>query len=574
MTPGTTTLDQAFQVGCMVRVSGGSLGGLNNTQTLDDVNGYAFWILGAGVGTGTFQATIVRYNAGSATVVATSSLPYSTFGNIDASVPFDLRFSAVDESGNVRLRGYITTTLVVGGASVPIVEFPLLNALDSSASKITTAGRVGLISTSLETPATNQFVGQPVSRFRIQSVNAAGAVTGTVVEDEFKRTCPQKGYVNGLGTKGALYAADSTFLGDMRGWWAGLGFAATAKLENGTTGTGTIEFVSSYTSFAYYYTCASQRPTSDDQHHHPEATFQWSIGGVTQPKIGVFGYVSAIPTPGNFMLRSTVGILADCYALWADYTAGELYVERCVKNGGKVRLATYATSFSLTTDYRIGLQITPTTGAGAATSLVIYLGGLPVVPTLDATAPAGVSVNGATAEIIDASSGRYSSGQLEGLAFYDQVAGKTIKVTKWDEGTLSPPTSIADMTSIVFADEGTPSATFQLSSNRPVPLRSPVSYEHGHDIVTAVFDSGHTHAHSRMPARKVWPRLETVPVDRNDRDELRTFWRAREGGVEPFYWTSPDDDTQYTVKFLPDSWEEQEVFRDIWVVRFGLEQVL
>ena len=274
-------------------------------------------------------------------------------------------------------------------------------------------------------------------------MNAAGVVTGTVVEDEFKRACPQKGYVNGLGTKGALYAADSMFLGDLRGWWTGLGFSATAKLDNGTAGTGTAEFVSAFTSFAYYYTCAAQRPTSDDQYHHPELTFQWSTGGATQPKVGVFGYVSAIPGPGNFMLRSPAGVLADCYALWADYTAGELYVDRCVKTGGKVRLATYATALSLTTDYRIGLQITPTTEAGAATSLVIYLNGSPVVPTLDATAPSGVSVDGVTAAIVDASSARYSSGQLEGVCFYDQVAGKTIKLTKWDEGTLSPPTAIA-----------------------------------------------------------------------------------------------------------------------------------
>jgi hypothetical protein len=241
-----------------------------------------------------------------------------------------------------------------------------------------------------------------------------------------------------------------------------------------------------------------------------------------------------------------------------------------------VELAEYSMTINTATQYRVGLQCIPLDVPGGPVSVSLYIGGAAVVPSLASGAPAGVSVTG-TGSVIDASSARITSGEIEGMIWYEPTTGSfntIVDVHRWAEGTLSPPTASTDMTSIVFADEGTPSVTFQLSSNRPVPLRSPVSYEHGYDIVTTAFDSGHTHAHSRMPARKSWPTLETVPVDRNDRDELRAFWRARQGGVEPFYWTSPDDDTQYTVKFLPDSWEEREVFRDIWVVRFGLEEVL
>ena len=571
--PGSTQLDQAFITGPIVRATGGTLGGSNDEQTVDDLSCYAAWVVGSGSGTGTFQWSLVRYNAGAVTSLATGSLPYVAFGTIDAAFPYKIRLSAVDESGDVRLRAYITTVLTVGGAAVPVDDFALVTYLDASAGKLTAAGRAGFISTAMQAPATSQFVGQRVWKFHVHSVNAAGVKTGTVIEDDFKRAVPQKGYLDSISTK-QLASADSSFLADMRGWNLSLGFPATARLLNGVAGGGTADWLSAFSTFAYYWTCCSQRPVNDEQHQHPEITFQWATSGLTQPRVGVFGYVSAVPNPGAFMLRSTVGILADCYAVWADYDAQELYVERCVKNGGKIRLAQHSTTLALTTDYRLGLQITPTTGAGAGTSLVIYLNGSPVVPTIASGAPAGVTVDPVTAEIIDQSSSRYTSGQFEGIAFYEPVLGKRIRITKWDEGTLSPPTPIDDMTSIVFADEGTPSATFQLSSNRPVPLRSPVSYDHGHEVLTTAFDSGHIHARTLRPPRKVWEKIQTVPVDRSDRDELRTFWRARGGGVEPFFWTSPDDDVTYTVRFLPDSWEEVELFRDIWQVSFGLEEVL
>lgn len=560
--------------GCLVRVTGGTLnGGGLLTQSIVNVYGYAFTMEGS-VGAGNVSFKLLRYDGGTVTTLAQLlSIPL-TATQFDAALPFDLRLQARNVAGDVELKAYIgnfyTPIPGVGSILAP-GELEVFNYTDSSAGKLTGTGRAGVITTQMgQLAGINN--GQRTHAVMMQAL-AGGFVSTVLMRDEFDRTLDLKGWKPVYSPLSETrYTIDGAFMGDLRGCYPG-GYSS-ARLENSATSSAAQlrQLVSNR-----YTALSSQRPVDNNQFQHPEATFEFTaVGGSLNAVPAVFAYGAATGTPTFNSLYSSLGPTVRGYSAWLDYDAQLVRVRRHEIGTAPVELAEYAMTISTATQYRVGLQAIPLDVPGGPVSLALFIGGAAVSPSLASGAPAGVSVSG-TGAVIDSSSARITSGEIEGMIWYEPTTGSfntIVDVHRWTEGTLSPPTAIEDMTSIVFADEGTPSATFQLSSNRPVPLRSPVSYEHGYDIVTAVFDSGHTHAHSRMPARKVWPRLETVPVDRNDRDELRTFWRAREGGVEPFYWTSPDDDTQYTVKFLPDSWEEREVFRDIWVVSFGLEQVL
>jgi len=46
-------------------------------------------------------------------------------------------------------------------------------------------------------------------------------------------------------------------------------------------------------------------------------------------------------------------------------------------------------------------------------------------------------------------------------------------------------------------------------------------------------------------------------------NELRDFWIARRGPAGSFYWTSPIDDVQYTVRFKEDNFMREAVYHDV-----------
>jgi len=50
-------------------------------------------------------------------------------------------------------------------------------------------------------------------------------------------------------------------------------------------------------------------------------------------------------------------------------------------------------------------------------------------------------------------------------------------------------------------------------------------------------------------------KLETVG------NQLRDFWIARKGAAESFYWTSPIDSVQYTVRFKDDDFTREAIFQ-------------
>ena len=560
-------------VGCLARVTGGTLAsGGTLIQYVQDIYGYAFTMEGSS-GAALVSWKLLRYDGGTVTTLA-QFLNFSlTASQFDAALPFDLRLQARNVGGNVELKAYIGNfySPTPGGSTLVPQEIQLFSYTDSSAGKLTGPGRCGVITTKL-----GQLLGinngQRTHSVTLQSLTA-GVPTTVLMRDEFSRTLALASWkVTYTPLAEARYCIDSSFMGDLRGCQPG-GYPSARLLSGPTSGAARLlQLVSSR-----YTALSSQRPVDNNQYQHPEATFEFvAVGASDNAFPAVFAYGAATGTPTANSLYSSLGPTVRGYSAWLDYDAQLVRIRRHEIGVAPVELAEYSMTITTATQYRVGLQCIPLDVAGGPVSVSLYIGGAAVIPSLASGAPAGISVNGA-GSVIDSSSARITSGEIEGMIWREPTTGSLntiVDVHRWTEGTLSPPTASTDMTSIVFADEGTPSATFQLSSNRPVPLRSPVSYDHGHEVLTTAFDSGHIHARTLRPPRKVWDKLQTVPIDRSDRDELRTFWRARGGGVEPFFWTSPDDDVTYTVRFLPDSWEEVELFRDIWQVSFGLEEVL
>jgi hypothetical protein len=560
-------------VGCLARVTGGTLAsGGTLIQYVQDIYGYAFTMEGSS-GAALVSWKLLRYDGGTVTTLA-QFLNFSlTASQFDAALPFDLRLQARNVGGNVELKAYIGNfySPTPGGSTLVPQEIQLFSYTDSSAGKLTGPGRCGVITTKL-----GQLLGinngQRTHSVTLQALTA-GVPTTVLMRDEFSRTLALASWkVTYTPLAEARYCIDSSFMGDLRGCQPG-GYPSARLLSGPTSGAARLlQLVSSR-----YTALSSQRPVDNNQYQHPEATFEFvAVGASDNAFPAVFAYGAATGTPTANSLYSSIGPTVRGYSAWLDYDAQLVRIRRHEIGVAPVELAEYSMTITTATQYRVGLQCIPLDVAGGPVSVSLYIGGAAVIPSLASGAPAGISVNGA-GSVIDSSSARITSGEIEGMIWREPTTGSfntIVDVHRWTEGTLSPPTASTDMTSIVFADEGTPSATFQLSSNRPVPLRSPVSYDHGHEVLTTAFDSGHIHARTLRPPRKVWDKLQTVPVDRSDRDELRTFWRARGGGVEPFFWTSPDDDVTYTVRFLPDSWEEVELFRDIWQVSFGLEEVL
>jgi len=46
-------------------------------------------------------------------------------------------------------------------------------------------------------------------------------------------------------------------------------------------------------------------------------------------------------------------------------------------------------------------------------------------------------------------------------------------------------------------------------------------------------------------------------------EQLKDFWIARKGSAESFYWTSPIDNVQYTVRFKDDDLTREAIFHDV-----------
>lgn len=71
----------------------------------------------------------------------------------------------------------------------------------------------------------------------------------------------------------------------------------------------------------------------------------------------------------------------------------------------------------------------------------------------------------------------------------------------------------------------------------------------------------------------VWA-CETDTLNTAEKDTLRTFYLARKGAYQAFYWTNPIDSTQYTVRFVPKTFKVQDQGTVNWKISFSLSRII
>jgi hypothetical protein len=559
-----------------VRVQGGSLtGGGTIDQRLTGVSCYAFTLSGTLNTSFTFAlekyvSGVKQANLGSLTLPI-ATIPTALF---DGSIPFTLTLSAVDSGGSVDL---VATIQDFGGAGTPAPgsSFTAFTVTDSS-SPLLGAGRVGFgvsqdyTDTSLGIPI---YGADKVHRFRYRDF--AGSIEGTVYhDDDWTRT---SAYSRGLeitddaGTTarcpmgvfgGDLYTAAPPGFGgsyDQTVLRHGSSSANRADLTwPSSGGTGTV----------LQYLLA-QRPATNGAIQHPEVTLQCVSYTGTSPFAGPIARASGeIGSSG-----SSNGTLQGYAARLYFNGSAKARIIRYEGNGTARTIGDTVLTPTTFTDYRVGVKVQPFGDDPEGPQLIQLLvnGVSQTMETYDFIT--GIDYDATTGGIIDSSSLRILSGDEGIVAAFSGTTSAVIELDDWTEGTkAATDPEPKDFATISLGDEGTPTGTLDFWT---VQIKAPVSTVQGWQVDEGTFESGHTYARTRFATkRRVWRSLETVPLGVSEKDSLVAFWQARQAGEVPFTWTNPEDQVAYSVRFTTDQLEAVEIFRDVWTVSFGLEEVI
>jgi len=553
--PSTSITTGRF--GVLARCQNGTLAGTSSQNIrLGSADCYAFTLESAYPST-TVTFKVSRFNSGTETVLQTIGFSAAAPLNIDLGKPVGMLIRVVDSGGNPVITSTITNITLGSAQFTGVVLFTPYT--DSSGSKLTGAGWPGFIcgqdrnDISLGGPLTADI------KHKLASFEVTDG-SGTILHrDEWQRAFPTLSLqgTDDFGQAGAC--VQSVMVGDLYG----ASSYANTFLEAGTNTTDAAEYNPASGSQTLKY-CPSQRAADDNYRAAPEVEFDFSATGSGATAMGVIARAQGTHT-GTTDWTGVKG-----YLLLLEYTGSAFSLELYRLEGTQdVLLASMTPSVGLGTQTTLGLKCQPVSNTflSGPVELTAYIGGVQQTLVIATPNPTGVTVAGGI--VTDSSTSRIQQGFGEALAF-DTSSTRRITLYTWDEGSYAagvlPP---EDQASIVFAGEGSSGATLTVNLASPIQVAS--------DWYTArtKFDSGHTKARAtKSQGRKVWPSLQTIALSTSERDSLLAFWRAREGGVEPFTWTNPQDETAYVVRFMPGSYREAEQFLGVWTVQFGLEEVL
>ena len=572
-TLGIASSIQGTLAGVYARVQGGTLsGGGTDDQFLDGPSAYSLAFTGD-ASAGTFQFALERWNAGAFTSLASFPVSYLLIPDsvFDGTKPFTLRLNVVTNgSGNVELTAQLKNFSGSGGVQVPgpVILFAIT---DSSGSKLTGAGFSGFAMGQDENktllPAVPGFnlpysCAQKIHRWSLFEDGSADAV----VFDDFVRAAPNGTQVqtdtDDLGNVGIVPM--SRYDWDL---YASPGYA-TAQLEVGAPASDQA-LMSSPAPSERRYLFKSQRPPTNGAVQFPTLDFEFT--DVSTQGVGVIARCSGDLGQSLATWSTTRGYLAI-----ADLDDNVVRVWRLPGNPSpaadlETLLGTYTVTLSTGTPYSIGLYVRPLNAAipDGQVLLELYWGGSKV--TLVSADALGVTTDSGGG-LVDFGSSRILDVGTEGWVHRSEAVTAENAVVSFTEGTIAGvEPGPEDQASVSFADEGTSAATLDFWD---VLVAAPVSTDLGWISERTEFESGHVLAKAmRTSARRIWRRLETVPLSGTQKDALEAFWQARTGAEEAFTWTNPEDEIAYKVHFLPDSFEVKQLFVDTFVVSFGLEEL-
>lgn len=551
-------------IGVLARVSGGSLVADSFSEIhYQNVTAYGF-LLEADPVTISATFSLVRWNSGTKTVLASFSYSLAAIAT-DFEQPVGLRLTVTTVAGNAVLSGVISNVTVNGAV---VSNFPLFTAVqDNSASKITGAGRAGML---LGQDRTVLFAPNfPIDlREKATSWTARNPSTDAVlVRDEFMRLNKNVSLFSNSDFGTAGRSVQSAFYHDLQ---ENSG-STQGKIKRDTSPADAIQFDASGLSPAsqVIWSALSQRPATDIRSQTPKVTVQWeatgSEGAAHDRRVGLIVRGSApTSTDNGSTLTGYVGYIGRTF------------------NGGIAKLIRYLTGFPVelasasytvneSTNYVVELAVRdqPGTGLGGPAELELLVNGVRV-PLVASAGLAGI-FNPSSGIVVDGTASRITQGAGEGIWVLSKDTTRTVSVTTWDEGVIVPnETPWEDLAAYSVLGEGAASGSLNTVARVVFPF-APFT-----EFVTqaTVSDAGYRYTQARLSAGyRNYDRLATEPMAQAGFDALKAFWHSKEGG-KAFNFTDPVDGVTRKVRFVPDSWRVYTPFPGVFYVEFGLEQLV
>lgn len=529
--------------GVGVRIQGGTLtSGGTTSAYIDAPSGYyAVCLYDVGLD-GCFE--IWRVDSGTIARLAQTPVPPSvrTWASLSPLTPRELKLICrTNGSGNVELE--LWTNATRGGAVTQV-----LTAVDSSVSKLTSAGRAGFFA-SLERTVSG-VTAAPVLQFF-----SAGPEGGPA---DFRDEWERHDRTAALATSGALLAGrvlTSSFYGDL---W---GASGTGSILQANVAANRVSVSTSSSALDRFF--LSQRSASDPFAQDREATIRFA-GGTTIPnpclrKIGV-----CVRT----LMRSPTSNPELAYLAYAmrDDQAGTGSVRLVrISGSGTMELGILTgVTLALNTEYRLRLIVendavpSPFTGN---VKLRVYLDSAQLA--LVSQGIPGVSING-VGTVTDASSDRIQEGDGEGLYFAGPSgSNRNMACALWDVGGVLAPVFVRDEDHETISLDGEAdgaTGTFPYPLSYPIEktltLERPIEhdFEADYKFKGALSDS----------IRTQW-RGSVKVASETDRDAVKEFIDEHKGAEKPFDWTPRGYSAPIKVRFLEETSSEASPAPDFFV---------
>ena len=568
------TFDQAYigtfgakaALGVGARLSSGSVAGTTvNDIRLEGGNGYWFVLLQDNATSPGFRLQLWRINSGTITRLANSPNDNTTFaiwvGPYSART---MRMTIADESGDVRIRCYTQRTLPNGRMGAEIETF---SVLDSSGSKITAAGRTGLMLTSEYRPTTGAL-----NRLTAMTVNWFQVTSGSTVvwRDEWTRLYMP--WCDRRFPTGGTYQAEFDGNSLMSGWAFDAQYFNTPQAVFDNTADSVVAGLNGgvYSDIWAF----SQRPADDPrrQDRTLTATFINDAAAVNVARsVGII--LRATPQVGAANARASSAYYVR--VLYNDQTAATLIeLHRIVSTVDVVIARDVTTTVALDVAFDLSMKIETQTVPDPISGYVRIEIAIDTVPLelVEAVSPVSGIVTDGSGVVIDTSSARVFFGNGEGwLAATPSANTRTIQVLNWTQGSGAEPIEEieVDQPSIEV-----PTEADVFVGTLYLPIESTVRQTNAETVIRHEMESDHVMS-SLMHEfeRRTWA-VEAFFKNVTERDEFLDLVEAAHGIEGAFYWWPPARvPIKITVHFTTENIEVTQIVPGVWRASFGLEGI-
>lgn len=575
--------------GVLARITNGTLQDSDDEeQRLEDLTCYAAYLRMDPPPTGGVNGAVgfrlSRFDAGTETILFQNTSPIPLLDpslNLRYTEVHGLGLQVVNVGGFVvlspRIRRLVVNTSLLSDVDWSIVGLSGGVYVDTSASRITDAGRAGFIqSTAQETDLGGGFLVK--SRHKVVSFEVrdftGGTDQGVVLRDEFAATQPNAGEpkTSVYGTTGPSYqyGYTSTLFGQ-----GNTTIPAQAR-SSADVAYFNLDFGDNDRAF-----CVARRTPDDPRRQTPNITFTINtLGAFTGPfdrrGAGVIvhgsGWSDTAGVPGS---GAFTGYVAWCY--WSSTDAHwVLWLERYI-NGVPTLLGALEDALpGITSAGQIDLELeagpipgSPDQDGPVRMEVRAGVAGL-AARTLVLEPVPDLAADGSY--IIDLSTSRITQG-FEGFGGIGDSANTNVHVESYGQGTLLDPGVAPEDAANVALGAEDDGATGSLNTVCRVVF--PQVLTNPFRTRTHDFDSGHQ---QRLvlddTERARWENLQTFPMDQTAADAFWDFWNDHRGNEIPFSFTDERTGTTHTVRFVDSELQSDRLFKDVVVFRFDLEEVM